>query len=548
MKYSYIFLLLHFLFLNKTEAQVKCPKGINSEDAAQLKKLYDATNGGKWRYTKNWNNLDSLNWRGVKWLVNQDECRVESISLYNNNLTSNLPNDLQFPFLQTLDLSVNDLIGQIPDFNFVGLKNLDLSRNEFTGTIPLFSNLKDLETLNLSVGNNSKIDGILPLFEFPKLKTLGLSNINIRGKTPVWNFPLLEVLNLSFAKFDTINEQIMLPNLKRLNLSDCPNLHGDVSVFHNSKKLNDLNISSTKIGLGAVKIFDNLEYLNMSRNELSGEILGFLLPTLKKLDISSNEYSGSLAFIEKMPRLEIFIANNNQFQSLDFQTPSSTLKEFYISGNHLRDCMNQIDFSRLTKLDVRLNWLDFGDFSKMKISKSTDFAYNIQYPINFKVDYSFGNVATLYTGVGNPKGENTYKWSSNKSTNLVADNLRTNDTLFVPFVSGVYNCTIINPRYPELTIRTNDQFVITDNDERPGDFVIHPNISNGFFNVHFYRFVPYNIKFRVYNANGELIFTKEKSPAPSEVDFDLSNLPNGVYFLEVNSSVKKSIEKFVISK
>ena len=546
MKHISTLLLFVFLFLNKTEAQVKCSKGINSEDAAQLKKLYDATNGNQWSNNTNWNNLAILDWYGIKWTINQDECCVESIELKSNGMTSNLPTDLKFPFLQTLLLSNNQLNGQIPDFDFPELKSLYLSNNKFVGNIPSFSNFKNLEVLYARF--NPKLETALPLFDLPKLKELRLESSAFSGKIPAWDLPSLQTADLSSNNFDAIDEKIRLPNLTFLNISNCSKLTGKITDLSNSKKLRHLEANSTKIDLSTNNTFDNLEYLSVQNNGLDGKTSFGLFPNLKTLDISNNEYSGSLDFIDKMPRLEKFVANSNHFEMIDIKKLNPTLKELYLSNNNIRDCVDKVDFSNLITLDVTRNNLTFRELDKIKVSKKTFFWYNNQFPINFKIEYKFAGVAMLYADVGNPNEENIYTWNAEKQVNLTDPNLHTKDSLFVPSFSGVYTCAISNPKYSGLTLKTNEQFALTENEEKPGDFVIYPSVNNGFFNVHFYRFVPYNIKFRVYNANGELVFTKEKNAAPSEVDFDLSNLPNGVYFLEVNSSVKKSVEKFVISK
>ncbi|KAI3817137.1 hypothetical protein L1987_10926 [Smallanthus sonchifolius] len=92
-------------------------------------------------------------------------------------------------FLTSLDLSNNNIVGEIPDalMDLVGLTNLNLSRNLLKGQIPMIiGDLKKLESLDLSM---NKLYGRIPqsLTSLNFLSYLNLSFNNFSGPIPVGN-------------------------------------------------------------------------------------------------------------------------------------------------------------------------------------------------------------------------------------------------------------------------------------------------------------------------------------------------------------------------
>ncbi|KAJ0603884.1 putative non-specific serine/threonine protein kinase [Helianthus annuus] len=92
-------------------------------------------------------------------------------------------------FLVTLDLSSNNITGEIPDvlMNLVGLRNLNLSRNQLKGQIPrMIGHLSKLESLDLSM---NMLSGQIPqsLSSLNFLSCLNVSFNNLSGAIPVGN-------------------------------------------------------------------------------------------------------------------------------------------------------------------------------------------------------------------------------------------------------------------------------------------------------------------------------------------------------------------------
>ncbi|XP_061352134.1 receptor-like protein EIX2 [Gastrolobium bilobum] len=92
-----------------------------------------------------------------------------------------------YGLLRTLDLSANNLSGEIPSevFNLVQLQSLNLSRNHFTGKISRnIGGMKNLESLDLS---NNKLYGEIPnpISTLSFLSFLNLSYNNFIGQIPL---------------------------------------------------------------------------------------------------------------------------------------------------------------------------------------------------------------------------------------------------------------------------------------------------------------------------------------------------------------------------
>ena len=188
-------------------------------------------NGNESKLTeKRWlSPINECNWFGVR-CTNDDA--ISSLNLVHNGLVGTLiPEIAALGDLETLDLSYNDLKGELPSSwgaPMSKLRYLSLSHNAFEGSIPnaWFYALTTLETFN--VGHN-KLSGTLPPTLLPKwsatLKELLLSNNRFRGPIPasLSRSRGLKILDFSDNDFDgeLPAEIATLRQLRYLNLSDC---------------------------------------------------------------------------------------------------------------------------------------------------------------------------------------------------------------------------------------------------------------------------------------------------------------------------------------
>ena len=153
------------------------------EDA--LVAFYHATGGPDWKRGNGWLTDAPLNeWEGIK---TDDDGKVVSITLDDNNLTGNLPHDVgKLSDLRSLSLGSNMLAGPIPKElgGLLHLETLNLGENQLSGAIPgELGSLRTLRSLNL--GGNG-LSGAIPeeLGRLFALISLNLEKNRLTGPVP----------------------------------------------------------------------------------------------------------------------------------------------------------------------------------------------------------------------------------------------------------------------------------------------------------------------------------------------------------------------------
>jgi hypothetical protein len=123
------------------------------------------------------------------------------------------------PLLYRLNLSNNNLTGNIPNFNFPKIDELRIERNQLSGPIPAF-NFPVIDDLYL--GHNMLSD-TLPILNLPKVRYLYLNNNQLEGTFDNSKLPDLYNANLSYNKFDGLKKiSTFSPNLNsNLDVRNC---------------------------------------------------------------------------------------------------------------------------------------------------------------------------------------------------------------------------------------------------------------------------------------------------------------------------------------
>jgi len=223
--------LLPDLTLSRKRIRVEVlPPNVQISDIEVLQKIYNATNGDRWKTNTNWkkedNSFDTTNvkkWYGVT--IEND--RVIELNLQNNLLGGELPNDIRFlTKLKILRLSGNDLTGTIPiGVNYLKkVTELDLSNNKLEGKLPPeIGQMTSLVKLNLQ-GNQFKENSQIPkdLSQLSQLQELNLSNNQFGGSLPneFSQMGKLSKLILNNNNLDKLPDLSALSNLSELQVQN----------------------------------------------------------------------------------------------------------------------------------------------------------------------------------------------------------------------------------------------------------------------------------------------------------------------------------------
>ncbi|KAF8033763.1 hypothetical protein BT93_C0122 [Corymbia citriodora subsp. variegata] len=329
--------------------------------------------------------------------------KLQTLDLSNNKITG-LPSDFwSLGSLKSLNLSSNQISGSLSSNigNFGSLEVIDVSGNNFSGEIPAaIGSLQTLQVLKLdgngfqlsippSIQNcqslvlidlsSNQLNGSLPDnfgAAFPKLKTLNLANNEIHGHDT--NFSglksittlnisrnsfqgsvlgafqeMLQVIDLSKNQFQGHISQVRFnstynwSNLVYLDLSE-NQLSGEIlHSLNESRNLRYLNLAHnrfTRQEFPRIEVLSGLEYLNLSKTSLIGHIPSEILELshLKTLDLSENHLSGQIPLLSVRGLKNLDVSQNN----LTGEIPMSLLdklprmERYNFSYNNLTFCAN----------------------------------------------------------------------------------------------------------------------------------------------------------------------------------------------------------------
>ncbi|CAL5336259.1 unnamed protein product [Camellia sinensis] len=256
---------------------------------------------------------DCCSWDGVE--CDHDTGHVIGLNLSSSFLYGSINSNsslFNLVHLQRLNLADNDFnYSQIPPRigNLLRLTSLYLSNSAFFGQIPLnISNLSMLVYLDLSGNVDWNHESLLKLEKpnlkdlvqnLTNLKVLDLSSVNISSTVTraLSNMSSLTTLVLQscqlYGEFPTTIFQ--LPNLQTLSMGNNDNLTGNLSEFHLSSPLKQLDLSvchfsgMLPVSLGSVT---KLSYLDLRSNQFWGQIPASLgnLSQLTVLRLGENNF------------------------------------------------------------------------------------------------------------------------------------------------------------------------------------------------------------------------------------------------------------------
>ncbi|XP_030964906.1 receptor-like protein EIX2 [Quercus lobata] len=293
--------------------------------------------------------------------------RLKYLNLYYNHFGSSIPPSIgNLSSLQQLDLSFNEMNGTIPE-SFGQLSKLvilDLSVNSWKGVITetQLTNLSRLEDFILTTyTNHSLVFNVTYNWVPPfRLKTLELESCLVGPKFPVW----LQVQN-----------ELVYVNLKNVRIADTI---PDEWFSRISSQLTDLDLSNNQITgmLPHQLVYPNLNIIDLSDNCFKGPIpLWFTNAT--QLYLKSNFFSGPIPsdIGDLMPCLQILDLSENH---LNGKIPSSIQKMVYLKILYLKS-------NRLSR-ELPNHW------SELKSLQVMDISYN---HLHGKIPRSMGFLSSL---------------------------------------------------------------------------------------------------------------------------------------------------------
>ncbi|XP_040367844.1 receptor-like protein EIX1 isoform X2 [Rosa chinensis] len=255
----------------------------------------------------------------------QNLCSLESLTLWSNQLSENIEDSVKTlscaeNTLETLDLGANWFWGSWPDLkHFSKLRELYLDSNQVNGSLrESVGQLSSLETLILDGNSVSGVITEAHFLNLSRLQYLSLSgnrfSINLSSD---WNPPFqLTTLYMSSCKVGpTFLKWILTQtNLTALYLSNAglsgslPNKFWDLF-----SRLSDLDLSMNQIHGKLPNLSStSLSYVNLSSNLFYGALPSFS-PMLQNLYLSNNRFSGPLSSFcaTQAPNLEYLDISKN---------------------------------------------------------------------------------------------------------------------------------------------------------------------------------------------------------------------------------------------
>ncbi|KQJ89243.1 receptor kinase-like protein Xa21 isoform X1 [Brachypodium distachyon] len=202
--------------------------------------------------------------------------RLQNLYLSNNTLQGTIPSLANCSNLKALWLDRNQLVGQIPTDLPPFLEKLQLSVNNLTGTIPAsLANITSLNQFNFALNS---IEGNIPneLRKLPALHILNAGGNQLTGTFPqaILNLSTLVSLNLGQNRLSgevPSNLGNSLPNLQAFALAN-NFFHGEIpSSLINASELSKFDISSnnfTGLILRSIGRLSKLTWLNLEFNKL----------------------------------------------------------------------------------------------------------------------------------------------------------------------------------------------------------------------------------------------------------------------------------------
>ncbi|XP_030518503.2 receptor-like protein 7 [Rhodamnia argentea] len=262
----------------------------------------------------------SLSNNNIQGFIPKSICKayfLEVLDLSHNNLSGNIPDCLVMESLKVLNLRNNALDGSIINFpETCGLKTLDISGNRLQGKFPkTMANCTTLEVLD--VGDN-QIDDVFPcqLKSIPSLHVLVLRSnkfhggVGCPGTDGTWK--MLQILDISSNNFSGTVPAQWLANWEAMKANvDFNHIQYPFLRLTGLYYQDSVSVTIKGLQVELVKILTLFTSIDFSCNNLDGPIPETLgaLKALYVLNLSNNGFSGpippSLGHLQQLESLDL---------------------------------------------------------------------------------------------------------------------------------------------------------------------------------------------------------------------------------------------------
>jgi Leucine-rich repeat (LRR) protein len=492
-------------------------------------------------------NLEQLTFKS-QYNATKAEYVLKSIPAEINNLSS----------LKRLELSSNQLEGNLDFSNLINLRNLSVSGNQITGlkigiSPGVFDSAnQDGYSNSFSFSSNQYLYCIaVPqnLISAWEASSFATSNANI-----VWGQDCSSYNNVPENEIQALVD--LYNNLDGANWTNNTNWNGDLA-----KALINNPYNATKWQGVATKIVDagkHITDITLSSNKLKGELPQSIgnLTKLTNLQISSNEVSGSLpATFGNLTALETLNLSNNIITGLPSEMSNlSSLKTVHFQSNKIAGKLPDFTGVKdLATLNISTNNFQFGDLEDEFESYKTLLAswisaiyYTNQAKVGAEETIDFGNGfdKTLEAVVSG--ANNTYQWYKNGGAIADATSSSYSITDATSADAGYYFCRVTNSVVTGLTIETERVTLTFDaalsmEDEVFSNVIrLYPNPVTNVLQIRNDSDTIIN-KIEIYNLLGKRIAT-HINPGNS---VDVAQLAKGIYIVNVFSDKAKMTRRIL---
>jgi len=276
-------------------------------------------------------------------------------------LIGTLPNFSNLPNLTLLDLSGNQLSGEIPIFDHLtSIERIYLLRNAFTGSIPNLSILNNLQTLDLSFNllsgcYSDELSFVCGIYSYNFSNNPGLP-----GNGNFDAFCDIGFGSCSASDYINVNDSLELIKFYEAACLDCPlewdfsqpvSTWGNILLQEGSVIMIDLEDVGLNGSLCDLNL-PSLERLLLRENHLKGGMPNLNLPLLTDLDLYSNNFEDTIPSFN-LPVLERLDLSGNDFTGSIPQFDMPNLRELSLGSNDFLSSIPDFNLPKLENLDMR---------------------------------------------------------------------------------------------------------------------------------------------------------------------------------------------------